>query len=90
MSQEGKGSNANLPGVQPISGPSGLDIKPEPESPRRVSRRAAMLIGGIVILLFLAFAYGGYKRSEEAQTAAASKGMPKGAVPATAAGDGPR
>ena len=65
------------PAVQPISGPAGLDLNPKPESPRRVSRRAAALIGGIVILLFLAFAYGGYKRSANAQAAVAAQGSPK-------------
>jgi type IV secretory pathway VirB10-like protein len=74
------------PAVQPISGPAGLDLNPKPESPRRVSRRAAALIGGIVILLFLAFAYGGYKRSANAQAAAAAQGSPKAVAPATAAG----
>ena len=74
------------PAVQPISGPAGLDLNPKPESPRRVSRRAAALIGGIVILLFLAFAYGGYKRSVNAQAAVAAQGSPKAVAPATAAG----
>lgn len=74
------------PAVQPISGPAGLDLNPKPESPRRVSRRAAALIGGIVILLFLAFAYGGYKRSATAQAAVAAQGTPKAVAPATAAG----
>lgn len=76
----------NDPAVQPISGPAGLDLNPKPESPRRVSRRAAALIGGIVILLFLAFAYGGYKRSANAQAAVAAQGSPKAVAPATAAG----
>lgn len=76
----------NDPEVQPISGPAGLDLNPKPESPRRVSRRAAALIGGIVILLFLAFAYGGYKRSANAHAAVAAQGTPKAVAPATAAG----
>lgn len=74
------------PAVQPIAGPAGLDLNPKPESPRRVSRRAAAVIGGIVILLFLAFAYGGYKRSANAQAAVAAQGSPKAVAPATAAG----
>lgn len=74
------------PAVPPISGPAGFDLSPKPESPRRVSRRAASLIGGIVILLFLAFAYGGYKRSANAQAAVAAQGTPKAVAPATAAG----
>src|SRR5262245_22021596 len=74
------------PVVQTISGPAGLDLNPKPESPRRVSRRAASLIGGIVILLFLAFAYGGYKRSANAQAAVAAQGSPQAVAPATAAG----
>jgi type IV secretion system protein TrbI len=86
VTQGDSDSQNKEPAVQPISGPAGLDLNPKPESPRRVSRRAAALIGGIVILLFLAFAYGGYKRSANAQAAVAAQGSPKAVAPATAAG----
>ena len=48
------------PAVAPISGPAGLDLSPKPESPRRVSRRAAALIGGIVFVLLERFFFGAW------------------------------
>lgn len=86
MTRGDNDSQSREPAVPPISGPAGLDLRPKPESPRRVSRRAAALIGAIVILLFLAFAYGGYKRSASAQAAVAAQSAPKAVAPATAAG----
>ena len=86
MTHGDKDTQKKDPAVDPISGPSGLVLHPKPEEPRRVSRRAAALIGGIVLLLFPAFAYGGYKRSAAAQAAVAAQGGPKAVAPATAAG----
>ena len=76
MTPEDKDTQKKDPAVDPISGPSGLVLHPKPEEPRRVSRRAAALIGAIVLLLFAAFAYGGYKRSAAAQAAIAAQGGP--------------
>jgi type IV secretion system protein TrbI len=86
VTPEDKDTQKKDPAVDPISGPSGLVLNPKPEEPRRVSRRAAALIGAIVLLLFAAFAYGGYKRSAAAQAAIAAQEGPKAVAPATAAG----
>lgn len=86
MTPGDKDTEKKEPAVDPISGPAGLVLHPKPEEPRRVSRRAAVLIGAIVLLLFAAFAYGGYKRSAAAQAAIAAQGGPKAVAPATAAG----
>jgi len=83
VTHEDKGTPKIEPVVDPISGPSGLVLHPKVEEPRRVSRRVAALIGSVVLLLFLAFAYGGYKRSIDAQ--AAAQGTLKAVAPATAA-----
>jgi type IV secretion system protein TrbI len=85
VSRADKDTPKNEATVDPISGPSGLVLHPKPEEPRRVSRRAAVLIGCVLLLLFMAFGYGGYKRSASEQAAEATKGIPKAAAPATAA-----
>lgn len=67
--------------------PSGLDLNPKPPQPRRVSKRAAGVIGVFAFLLLLAFAYGGYKRTKTAQAKVEQAGMPKALAPATSAGN---
>lgn len=68
-----------------IEAPSGLDLHPEPKKAVRVSKRASMaIVGGLGLLL--AFAYGGYRRAENAQVAARDGGMSKSVAPATQAG----
>ena len=49
-----------------IEAPSGLDLHPEPKKAVRVSKRASMAIVGVGVGLLLAFAYGGYRRAENA------------------------
>ena len=72
--------------VKPMEAPNGLDLHPEPRRTVRISRRAGMAILLSAIGLLLAFAYGGYRRTTKAQTAARDAGMPKNASPATQAG----
>jgi len=71
---------------QPIEAPSGLDLHPQPERAVRISRRASMAIVFVVVLLLLAFAYGGYRRTLTNQAAARDAGLPKNVLPATQAG----
>ena len=53
----------------------------------RISKRAGMAILLVVIGLLLAFAYGGYRRTQKAQAAARDAGLPKNVGPATQAGN---
>jgi type IV secretion system protein VirB10 len=76
-------NSSNHPSVE---APSGLDLHPKPEKAKRVSRRAAVVIGAVVLLLLLAFAYGGIRRTLSNQTAARDAGLPKSVTPATQAG----
>jgi hypothetical protein len=71
---------------QPIEAPSGLDLHPQPQKAVRISRRASMAIVSVIVLLLLAFAYGGYRRTLTNQTAARDAGLPRNVTPATQAG----
>ena len=46
------------------------------------------MIVSLILLLMLAFAYGGYRRTLDNQTAARDAGLPKSVTPATQAGVG--
>jgi type IV secretory pathway VirB10-like protein len=70
-----------------IEAPSGLDLHPEPKKAIRVSGRVRMAIIGVGIALLLAFAYGGYRRTANAQVAAREAGLPRSVAPATQAGN---
>ncbi len=72
--------------VRGTESPDGLDLHPEPRKVVRISRRAGMAIVFVVVGLLFAFAYGGYRRTQRAQTAARDAGLPKNVVPATQAG----
>lgn len=76
----------NNPQHRPIEAPSGLDLHPQPEKSVRISRRAGLAIIFVIVLLLLAFAYGGYQRTLHNQTAARQAGLPRGVTPATQAG----
>ena len=65
--------------------PSGIDLHPEPQKAVRISRRAGIMIVFLVLLLMLAFAYGGYRRALDNQTASRDAGLPKSVTPATQA-----
>ncbi len=71
--------------VKPIQSPTGLDLHPEPERTVRISKRAGGIIGVVVLGLLAAFAYGGYCRTIQAQTAARESGLLKNVAPATSA-----
>jgi hypothetical protein len=71
---------------KPIESPSGLNIHPQPAEAVRISRRASMAIVSAIVLLLLAFAYDGYRRTLNNETAARDAGLPKGVTPATQAG----
>lgn len=86
MSQKANESSDGSRPVEPITSPSGLNLNPKPPEPRRVSKRAAGAIGIVAILLLLAFAYGGFKRTQTAKAKADRTGIPRALAPATAAG----
>jgi len=69
----------NKPNHQPI------DLHPEPQKGVRISRRAGIMIVSLILLLLLAFAYGGYRRALDNQTASRGGGLPKSVTPATQA-----
>src|SRR5260370_32944511 len=71
---------------KPIEAPTGLDLHPQPPKAVRISRRASMAIVSMIVLLLLAFAYGGYRRTLTNQAAARDAGLPRSVTPATQAG----
>jgi len=71
---------------KPIESPSGLNLHPQPAKAVRISRRASVAIVSVIVLLMLAFAYGGYRRTLNNEAAARDAGLPKGVTPATQAG----
>ena len=76
----------NSPDHKPIEAPSGLDLHPQPQKAVRISRRASMAIVSAIVLLLLAFAYGGYRRTLSNQAAARDAVLPRNVTPATQAG----
>jgi type IV secretion system protein VirB10 len=52
----------------------------------RISKRAAAALIGVIALVLLAFAYGGYRRTIKNEAAAREAGLPKSVAPATQAG----
>src|SRR5579864_3267479 len=76
----------NSPAHQQIEAPSGLDLHPQPQKAVRISRRASMAIVSVIVLLLVAFAYGGYRRTLTNQAAARDAGLPRNVSPATQAG----
>jgi len=78
--------NDNSAAHKPIESPDGIDFHPQPQNPLRISRRAGIAIVSLVVLLLLAFAYGGYRRTLNNQSAPRDAGIPKGVTPATQAG----
>ena len=59
-------------------------MHPKPNTSVRISKRAGMAIGVVVLGLLSAFAYGGYRRQVRAQAAAHDAGIPSAVGPATA------
>ena len=77
-------SDGNTPDVKPIDAPAGLDLHPQPNTSVRISKRAGVAIGVVVLGLLSAFAYGGYRRQVRAQAASHDAGLPSAVGPATA------
>lgn len=65
--------------------PGGIDLHPEPQKAVRISRKAGIMIIFVILILMLGFAYGGYRRAVDNQTAARDAGQPKSVTPATQA-----
>src|SRR5258708_18321630 len=77
-------SDSNTDDVKPIEAPAGLDLHPKPNTSVRISKRAGLAIGVVVLGLLSAFAYGGYRRQIRAQAAAYDAGLPSAVRPAPA------
>ena len=71
--------------VRGMDAPDGLDLHPQPRKVVRISRSASLAIVFVVVGLLMAFAYGGYRRTQRAQVAARDAGLPKNVSPATQA-----
>ena len=71
---------------KPIEAPSGIDLHPQPQRAVRISRRAGVAIVSVIVLLLVAFAYGGYRRTLTNQVAARDASLPRNVTPATQAG----
>jgi hypothetical protein len=72
------------PALKTIEAPAGLDLHPKPKPSLRISRRAGLAIGVIVVGLLSWFAYGAYRRQSLAQVAAREASFPTALGPATA------
>ena len=78
-------TNNNAP-HKSMDAPSGLDLHPEPPKAVRISRRTSLAIVAVGVLILLAYAYGGYRRTLTNEAAARDAGLPKNVTPATQAG----
>src|ERR1700678_2535441 len=76
----------NSSDYKPIEPPNGIDLHPQPQKAVRISRRAGVAIVSVIVLLLVAFAYGGYRRTLTNQAAARDAGLPRNVTPATQAG----
>jgi hypothetical protein len=81
----GTAKDNSIPPVRPIESPTQLEIRPQPKNVVRLSRRGGLALGGVGLLLLAVFAYGGYKRTEQAQREAREQAEPKRVAPATQA-----
>src|SRR5260370_15864380 len=77
-------SDSNTNEVKPIEGPAGLNLHPKLNTSVRISKRAGLAIGVVVLGLLWAVAYGGYRRQIRAQAAAYDAGLPSAVGPASA------
>src|SRR5271166_5651064 len=75
---------ASKPAVPPIAAPTGIDLHPAPRPTVRISKRAGAAIIGVIGLLLLGFAWGGYRRSIQNQATARLAGLPRTVMPAHA------
>src|SRR5947208_4174792 len=71
--------------VKPIAAPTGVDLHPKWAGIVRLSKRAALIVGVVVIVVVVGCLYGVFRRSVE-KMQMASQGEPKRITPATQAG----
>ena len=71
--------------VKPIEAPAGVDLHPKWAGIVRLSKRAALIVGVVVLIVILGCGYGLIQRSV-AKMQIASQGEPKRITPATQAG----
>ena len=71
--------------VKPIEAPTGVDLHPKWAGSVRLSKRAALIVGVVVLVVILGCLYGLFRRSVE-KMQIASQGEPKRITPATQAG----
>lgn len=71
--------------VKPIEAPTGVDLHPKWAGIVRLSKRAALIVGVVVLVVILGCVYGVYRRSV-AKMQIAFQGEPKRITPATQAG----
>ena len=71
--------------VKPIEAPTGVDLHPKWAGIVRLSKRAALIVGVVVLVVIVGCAYGLIQRSV-AKMQIASQGEPKRITPATQAG----
>jgi hypothetical protein len=76
--------SASKPAVPPIAAPTGIDLHPAPRPTVRISKRAGIAIIGVLALLMLGLAWGGYRRSLQNQATARQAGLPRTVTPAHA------
>src|SRR5437016_7341603 len=70
--------------VKPIEAPTGVDLHPKWAGIVRLSKRAALIVGVVVLLVVVGCLYGVFRRSVE-KMQMASQGEPKRITPATQA-----
>jgi hypothetical protein len=71
------------PDLKTIEAPVGLDLHPKPKPSLRISRRAGLAIGVVVLGLLSSFVYGAYRRQSLAQVAAREASLPTALGPTT-------
>jgi len=64
--------------------PTGIDLRPKPQSSHGVSRRLGAAALGVVVLVLAGIAWGGYRRNRQKQQAARDAGLPLTVTPAKA------
>src|SRR6185312_11824580 len=77
-------SSVSKPAGPPITAPTGIDLHPAPRPTVRISKRAGIALIGVLALIMLGLAWGGYRRSLQNQATARQAGLPRTVTPARA------